>query len=612
MQLPDVIKTRLISILMGATNAASRGGHRALAIPQSFLHTPSDSNPACDGERHSQARGKRWLQRWWLHDAGGCDAVKACCAARDSRRLCARACGVRSSSAMELERSSLKSNRLSHRAPPLSPEQRERAKRASEGTPPPPAPAPDGSDDPTSLKSKTPPLPPQQMPERVQGATPPSASPSFGSPRTRSPRRSSMPGSPSAGPARSPRPGILHAQQRSVGAADLENTAFAAQAVTPQTMRRSQILVLDPGHARVHLSPRGQFEERGAQADRNLRRLLGTDRLHWTGSSPGRSESPGSARVRDTLARQRLVQESEAAAKRNARQQSWRQERDAVDQPVPASTSPQRRGPSNFASALAEARARTSSAVAGAAWTPYGCEPQPEPEPKDESLTLVPDTVVSQWGAYMGKLQQQPSALQSSTGKSGTPRVEDAAKAEILRAQKARLRGRTVPQDAEEPPEPVLPPPEPKPAVPVRKPVLCVQGGAHTHGPDGCALCNSVREAALNGTLVVPENHPSPGKWLSDGSPTPAQLGYKYLDPKVPQLVHPSFAQAYQSPLRRGESLRSGRSTPSLRSPPAGRSGGLFGSPALVPSSPDGGEAQGYVSPLRKSTWKRHMGVTPS
>ena len=47
-QLPDVIKTRLISILMGATNAASRGGHRALAIPQSFLHTPSDANPACD------------------------------------------------------------------------------------------------------------------------------------------------------------------------------------------------------------------------------------------------------------------------------------------------------------------------------------------------------------------------------------------------------------------------------------------------------------------------------------------------------------------------------------------------------------------------------------
>ena len=35
---------------MGATsnNAAARGGHRALAIPQSFLHTPSDANPACD------------------------------------------------------------------------------------------------------------------------------------------------------------------------------------------------------------------------------------------------------------------------------------------------------------------------------------------------------------------------------------------------------------------------------------------------------------------------------------------------------------------------------------------------------------------------------------
>ena len=29
-------------------NAASRGSHRALAIPQSFLHTPSDANPACD------------------------------------------------------------------------------------------------------------------------------------------------------------------------------------------------------------------------------------------------------------------------------------------------------------------------------------------------------------------------------------------------------------------------------------------------------------------------------------------------------------------------------------------------------------------------------------
>ena len=515
-----------------------------------------------------------------------------------------------------MERSPLKSNRLSHRGPPLSPEQRERATRASEGTPPPAAPAPDGPDDATSLQSKAPPLPPQQTPERAGGATPPRASSPFGSPGAgRSPRRSSTPGSPSADPPRSPRPAILYAQQRSVEAADIENTAFAAQAVTPQTMRRSQILSLDAGHARVHLSPRGQFEERGALADRNLRRLLGTDGLRWTGSSPGRSESPGSARVRDTLARQRLVQESEAAAKLHARQQSRRQERDVLDQPVHASTSasPRRRDPSNFASALAEARARTSSAVAGAAWTPYGCEPQPEPE--EASLTLVPDTVVSQWGAYMGKLQQQPSALQSTTGSSGTPRVEDAAKAEILRAQKARLRGRTGSQDAEEPPEQVLtpPPPEPKPAAPQRKPVLCVQGGVHTHGPDGCALCNSVREAALTGTLVLPEDRPSPGKWLSDGSPTPAQLGYKYLDPKVPQLVHPSFAQAYQSPLRRGESLRSGRSTPSLRSPAAGRTSGLFGSPAVGhSSSPDGGEAQGYVSPLRKSTWKRRIGVTPS
>ena len=33
---------------MRATNAVSRGGHRTLAIPQSFLHTPGDSNPACD------------------------------------------------------------------------------------------------------------------------------------------------------------------------------------------------------------------------------------------------------------------------------------------------------------------------------------------------------------------------------------------------------------------------------------------------------------------------------------------------------------------------------------------------------------------------------------
>ena len=59
-QLVDVIKTRLISILMGATNAASRGGHRALAIPQSFLNTrsstPSDPNPACDSE---SARSRR-------------------------------------------------------------------------------------------------------------------------------------------------------------------------------------------------------------------------------------------------------------------------------------------------------------------------------------------------------------------------------------------------------------------------------------------------------------------------------------------------------------------------------------------------------------------------
>ena len=37
---------------MRATNAASRGGHRALAIPQSFLRTPSDANPACDISVH--------------------------------------------------------------------------------------------------------------------------------------------------------------------------------------------------------------------------------------------------------------------------------------------------------------------------------------------------------------------------------------------------------------------------------------------------------------------------------------------------------------------------------------------------------------------------------
>ena len=45
-------------------NAASRGGHRALAIPQSFLHTPSDANPACDGHRPTPTSSEfGWFER---------------------------------------------------------------------------------------------------------------------------------------------------------------------------------------------------------------------------------------------------------------------------------------------------------------------------------------------------------------------------------------------------------------------------------------------------------------------------------------------------------------------------------------------------------------------
>jgi hypothetical protein len=503
---------------------------------------------------------------------------------------------------------------LKAKAPPLSPEQR--TTRAST----PPESSPIGSSG-TAGRAPALSLSPKQTPEQSSAAAPQRSNSPIKSPRAASPRHSPRPGSPSAGPLRSPKPAILYAQQRSVGAVDLTTASFAAQALTPQSMRRSQILALDAGHARVHLTPQGQAEDRGAKADRNLRRLLGTDRLHRTGSSPGRSTSPGSARVRDTLARQRLVRESEAAAKLNARHRSLRQGR-SLDLPVPASP---RQDASNFTSALAEARARTSLAVTGASWMSHSREPEPEPEPElwgrkgeDEegAQRLYPDTVVSQWGAYMDHVHKQPTALKSAAGHTSTPRVEDAAKTEILRAQKARLKAYTAaPKHVEEPPEPVLQDPSPEPAPSRRKPILCVQGGVHTHGPDGCALCNSVREAALNGTLVVQPNSPSPGKWLSSGSPTPAQLGYHEVDPQVPQLVDPSLALAYQSPLRRGESLRSGHSIPSLLSPAAGASGGLFGSPDVRRSalrSDDGPDEDGYVSPLRKSTWNRNRSGTPT
>ncbi len=526
-----------------------------------------------------------------------------------------------------MERASLKG-----KAPPfVSAEQRARRASTPQRTSSPPV----GSSGTAGLKSQAPPLPPERAREQSVVGTPQGTSSPIGSPRAGSPRHSPRPGSPSAGPLRSPKPAILYAQQRSVGAIDLENTCFASQALTPQSMRRSQILALDAGHARVHLSPQGQAEDRGAQADRNLRRLLGTDRLHRTGSSPGRSASPGSARVRDTLARQRLIRESEAAAKLNARHRSLRQER-ALDLSIPASP---RQDASDFMSALAEARARTSLAVAGTSWAPLARELQPEPEPEpqgqnregaEEALRLYPDTAVSQWGAYIDQLQKQPADYQSATGRSGTPRVEDAAKAEILRAQKARLKGyTTAPTHVEEPPEPMPQDPTPEPVPPRRKPVLlCVQGGIHTHGPDGCALCNSVREAALNGTLVVQPSSESPGKRLSNGSPTPAQLGYHEVDPQVPQLVNPLFAQSYQSPLRRGESLRSAQSISGLLSPAASAAGGLFGSPDVgrralrsdLFGSPTvgcstlgvGSGGDGYVSPFRKFTWHPDGLRTPS
>ena len=55
-QLPDVIKNKANFNTDGGKNAASRGGHRALAIPQSFLHTPSDANPVTNRSRHNGLR----------------------------------------------------------------------------------------------------------------------------------------------------------------------------------------------------------------------------------------------------------------------------------------------------------------------------------------------------------------------------------------------------------------------------------------------------------------------------------------------------------------------------------------------------------------------------
>jgi hypothetical protein len=468
-----------------------------------------------------------------------------------------------------------------------------------------------------SLKARAPPVP-QKKPAAAAAEEAAEASRRDLSPRRRSPR----PGSPAAGPLRSPRPAALHSQQRSVGPAHKDIAAFATQAFSPQTTQRSQILALDAGHARVHLSPQGRAEDRSARADRDLRKLLGTSGLHRTDSSPGRSASPGSASIRDTLARQQLLRRSEAASKLHAHQRSLQQER--AESPRPPASPPRSTRPQDeFTSALAAARARTSMAVTGTPATPRsGGEPEPEPEPEppeqewrrreDQMSALFPDTMVSQWGAYTRQLQlqQQPTALQVAEGRSGPPRVEEAAKAEVLRAQKARLNGRVRSRAKTPEPEPELPPPAPEPRTPRSKPVLCVQGGVHTHGPDGCALCNSVREAALAGTLVIPQGsggQSSPGSMLSNGAPTPAQLGYRtqpqMVDPQVPQLVDPSVALGYQSPLRRGDALLKGHSIPSLLSPVAAVNSSLAG--RYSRSNLDGGGGPGYVSPLRASTLHR-------
>ena len=211
-----------------------------------------------------------------------------------------------------------------------------------------------------------------------------------GSPGLSSPRSAAT-----AGAAGSPRPVALHSQQRSAPAADRgsEASPFATQAVSPQGLRRSQILTLDASHARVHLSPRGAAEDRGALADRDLRRLLGGGRSPAR-SSP-RSGSPGASTVRDRLARRQLEQKSEAAAKSLAQQRAAQRER---EQPAhEASPQPQPRHQGDVPSLLAAARSRTLEAVEG---TPQRVYRAPEPEPEPEQAPLFPDTIVSQWGAY--------------------------------------------------------------------------------------------------------------------------------------------------------------------------------------------------------------------
>ena len=218
----------------------------------------------------------------------------------------------------------------------------------------------------------------------------------------------------------SPRPQLLYAQQRSVGAKDSAAgpPAFSSQAIGSDStsLLRSQVLRLDAGHARVHLSPRGVAEcvcrgarpcplvrlthaahrDRSACAEKRLRELL-----HGSASPTPVAGSPRGQQssVRDNLTRLRLVQRSEAASKLRAHQRTRADER---------------RETGGGGGGERAARSDASPSAARAA------VPHPEASPS-EGTPLYGDTAVSQWAEY-SRRRNSPTAVEVRASQVSLPR----------------------------------------------------------------------------------------------------------------------------------------------------------------------------------------------
>ena len=171
----------------------------------------------------------------------------------------------------------------------------------------------------------------------------------------------------------------------------------------------------------------------------------------------------------------------------------------------------------------------------------------------------------------------------------GTP--SEAAKAEVLRAQKARLRYRGAEDTppAEAPVHtPRRPAPRPPPAAPEE---ICMDSG-HTFGPNGCELCRRVREGALNGTLDLSAGPLPKQAFGCPSAATPRGLT------RSPEPT----TGGYSSPIRWGGQLRGSSELPVTHTGTGTYLEAVPPSPSPVkpPAFKEAADIRGgYVSPLR-------------